>query len=170
MKISRFLIAGLLSASALVGTTACRSSTSGASGSRHELYESVEELVAASAFVVTGTVTGQIETGDTTNSTFSVTGSYAPAGLKTPDVPLDDTIIVRQMGTSGDALPYPLMTPGQDYLLFLVPTELPGDAGDDYYVVGGSAGIYEVDGEAFVHVPSDEGDMLPEKLTPDDLT
>lgn len=62
-----------------------------------------------------------------------------------------DVVAVRQLGVPGLTVEDspPTFEPGRRYLLWLTPTQLPGSAGSDYYVVGAGAGQYvlESDGE-----------------------
>jgi hypothetical protein len=160
-------------------------------GTRTELYQSVRELAADSSLVALVDVQSQevLEPASErdipyTLSTVNVVRSFAPGALgkEVPQgAPSPDTrsgqIVVRQMGTSEMETPAPILQPGTRYLLFLTPTMLEGEAASQYYVTGGSAGIYQAgsagarstDGDIFSHGPFEEGDTLPSTLTPKDL-
>jgi hypothetical protein len=133
--------------------------TSGSSGSRHTLYDSLDALVADSTVAVVGQV---LEVGETlivghpgTDAAFQVEEQYLS------DDPLDE-ITVRQMGAA------PTLRVGDTYLLFLVPTGLPDDPPLTYYVTGAVAGIYEFTDGEFRRV-SDEDPGLPATVLPDEL-
>jgi hypothetical protein len=146
---SRMLIAGAL----LLGLTGCVQS--GSSGSRHELYDSLDGLVAATEVIITGAVTEQVGSG-TTISTVVVGEALLPSGFDTA------TVTVRELGP-------PLLAVGDEYLLFLVPTELEGVAADEYFVTGAQAGVYRADDDAWVRALTNTGDVLPERITLDDV-
>lgn len=187
MNVFKSLSIVAIAASLLIGAAGCASGAANThmEGSRHELYESAGQMIGASSAVITGKVTEQVVVGDSsgrepgegslsvTVSTLSVLDSYSPAGLGEQagiaQTVVEDEMSVRQMGVYGDTLPYPILEKGKQYLLFLVPTRLEGKAANDFYIVGGSAGMYTVESGVFVHVLSEEGDTLPEKLTSGDL-
>lgn len=159
--------------------------TSGAHGSRAVLYDSIEAMGADSSAVVIGTVIGQSEVKDVpgseaafTLSTFEVSKSLdtLPLGANVKDpfatVAEGTTIIVRQVGTEqvGDS-PTELLREANEYLLFLVPSGLDGDAAGHFYVTGGNAGLYVSSGNStrgsekdYVQVDRQEGEDLPEVL------
>jgi hypothetical protein len=145
----RVLVAGAL----VLALSGCVQS--GSSGSRHELYDSLDSLVAATEVIVTGTVTEQVGSG-TTISTVEVGEALLPLGFATT------TITVRELGP-------PLLAVGDEYLLFLVPTELQGVSADEYFVTGAQAGIYRADGDDWVRALTDTGDTLPERIALDDV-
>ena len=81
-----------------------------------------------------------------------------------------DSVGVRQLGTPDmSETPAPILEVGQSYLLFLRPTELPGEASELFYVVGGVAGIFVADAGTFSRLVRDSGDQLPNQLTTADL-
>ncbi|HEV7743172.1 MAG TPA: hypothetical protein VGO65_12225 [Pseudolysinimonas sp.] len=144
-------------------------STSGSSGSRHELYDSVAGIAADSTLVVVGRVTLQEDDDSpqtTRVSTIEIVERFLPAGLgsdldiRLPDK-IGDTLQVRQVLE-------PYLERGQSYLLFLRPSELPGDAAAQFFVTGADAGVYLSQGTDFVH-PEFDGDTLPTTLTAADL-
>ena len=144
--------------------------TSGSSGSRVELYDSVAGIAADSTLVVVGRVTLQEDDDspqDTVVSTLEIVERFLPAGLgsglpgtRLPDK-IGDTVQVRQVVE-------PYMQRGESYLLFLRPSELPGAASGQYFTTGADAGVYHVEGTSFVHAEFD-GDTLPTTLTRADL-
>lgn len=184
----------LLVASITAGLVACGTTeTSGMHGSRAELYNSVEAISADSSLVAVVTVKSQDVLKAATDrdipytlSTVSVVTTYAPEGLGTENlegskasvrVEAGSEIVVRQMGTSEIDTPAPVLKAGENYLLFLHPTMLEGEAASQFYVTGGSAGIYAAPSDAafesedgqFIHGPFEEGDTLPPTLTAQDL-
>lgn len=150
------------------------SETSGSDGSRVKLYSSVAELAADSVVVVSGTVTAQRTAADIdpvtpfTISTISVTSVVKGAGLATGAV-----IEVRQMGSAKQVGPAPLMTVGSGYLVYLTASGLAGSLASQYYVTGGTAGLYAASpsgasarsSNSFSRVDSGEGDQLPSSVT-----
>jgi hypothetical protein len=146
------------------------STSSSSSGSRVELYDSVAGIVADSTLVVVARVTLQEDDDQpqaTRVSTLQVVERFLPTGLgsdlpgtRLPDK-IGDTVQVRQVVE-------PYMQSGESYLLFLRPSELPGDAAGQYFTTGADAGVYGVEGTSFVHGEFD-GDTLPTTLTAADL-
>lgn len=51
--------------------------------------------------------------------------------------------MVRQTGSVAQSAPTELLTEGEEYLLYLTPSNLPGELASQYYVTGLSAGIYQ---------------------------
>ena len=160
---ARRVAAAALAAIALAVLTGCSGSGS-SSASRATLYDSVEGLAADSSAIVVGTVTHRSRDGSATVASVEVDnapanpqlganldGEYAP-------VAVGDVVEVRQ-----DA--EPLLADGTEYLLFLTPTMLPGDAASQYFVTGAVAGLYERDGDEFRRVVPDSGDTLPETFS-----
>ncbi|MGW9586554.1 hypothetical protein [Microbacterium sp. NPDC055455] len=134
------------------------------SGSRHTLYDSVESLAADSSSIVVGTVSTQTTEGDATISSVEVTNAPTnpQLGAALVDRPepaaVGDTVEVRQ------DLP-PVLGLGEEYLLFLTPTMLPGEAGGQYFVTGAVAGLYIRQDDEFRRVVPDSGDTLPDTIT-----
>lgn len=148
----------LLVASSLAG---CATSSS---GSRHTLYDSNDALVADSSDVVVGTVQSTGTDGDATVATLEVEntpdnpslGSNIDADVRTVEV--GDVIGVRQQTDEK-------LSAGAQYLLYLTPTMLSGDAADQYYITGAVAGMYVRDGDVFRRVVPDSGDTLSETIS-----
>lgn len=150
-------------------------------GSRVTLYDSLEQLIADSAIIVSGTVSEQAgdsagtQGSSVTISTVTVDTSFSPANVASslpdgearPSPPAPgSTVAVRQFGTPGTvSTGGPLLEPGVRYLLFLTPTALPGPAAADYFIVGSEAGIYRAEGERFTRV-AQGGDRLPGTIDP----
>lgn len=162
-----------------LGLTAC--GVSGGNGSRHHIYQSLNELISDSTTIVEVVVEDQ-NTFAATDSTSAHTVSEAmvataavPLGLAltnessvlTPKV--GSMISVRQLGEPGSRSDTPYLKGGGQYLLFLTPTMLPGAASNEFYVTGGVAGIYEFNGDIYVRASKD-GDRIPEELTVEELT
>jgi hypothetical protein len=144
------------------------------SGSRAKLYSSIAELAADSGAVVAGTVVSQVPGADgTIVSDVKVDSSYRPKGLgnnvasgavSVPEAALVKVTIFGPTTSAGSAY----FTTGQQYLLFLTPTGLPGADQDEFFITGVTAGLYIEEGDHFVKSPS-EGDELPITLTADTL-
>lgn len=168
-------------ASAPAGSTSTSTSTY-VGGSRSELYMSLEELAGASTGgVIVGVVTGQESeagSGDppVTISTLEVRQSVAIGELGTEGVPVlqaGQAIQVRQFGvtTQNASVTAPLLEQGEEYLLFLTESELPGDAAAQFFVTGVTAGIYRDSGSGVYErlVVEVNSDVLPLTITLADL-
>jgi len=134
------------------------------SGSRHTLYDSVESLAADSSSIVVGTVSAQSTEGDVTISSVEVgnapTNPQLAANLpdRTEPAAVGETVAVRQDDSS------PALELGKEYLLFLTPTMLSGDAATQYFVTGAVAGLYVRQDDEFRRVVRDSGDTLPDTI------
>lgn len=163
-----------------VSLTGC--SSSHGEGSRVELYNSVPALADDSIIVVAGTVSSQKTVSDIPNSGEFTLSTFTVAKTAKTDSnhPAGSTLVVRQHGTESKPGPGALLEPGKTYLLYLTPSGLDGDLASQFYVTGGTAGIYETEQNAaarsagvtgdteFTKAPSDEGDKLPAELTLED--
>ena len=156
--------AALLVALVSVGTVGCAQS----SGSRHTLNHDVDSLARDSSTVIVGSVTDQRQETSagftTTISTVEVTNSPANPSLgenldaEPVPVAAGDVIQVRQDGEPS------VLHPGQEYLLFLTPTMLPGDGAAHFFITGAVAGAYQRDGDQYIRVVTDSGDDLPDTI------
>lgn len=179
--VKRTVQMGAVLAAATLALVACSAGveTSGSHGSRVEFYNSVEALTADSSVVVVGTVVEQRSVTDIdpetpfTISTIEVVSSEKGDGAASP-------LEVRQLGSSEESGPAPLLESGETYLLFLTPSGLDGDLASQFYVTGGNAGIYVAPQSAarstegatattFEQVEAEEGDELPAQLNPGEL-
>jgi hypothetical protein len=178
-KISVIAVIAVLAA----GLVGCASGSHGA-GSRHELYDSLDQLVADSAVVVVVDVGISTETAGTesasayTSFSTDIVDVLNPAGLGSTlesltafDKPVvGGQLTVRQLGTAKIAGPGPMLTTGKEYLLFLIPTEMPGAGSAEYYIVGGTAGAYmQSQDDSYHAISEEEGDKLPVDLRLDDV-
>lgn len=159
----------LITAALICALTGCSSS---ASGSRANLYESIDDLAGDSTAIVIGTVTSQRQDDDAIISTFEVsnapTNPQLGANVEGADSLLvaGDTVEVRQMDSgAASSAAAPLLESDQEYLLFLTPSMLAGDAATQFYVTGAEAGLYIRDGDEFRRVMTDTGDILPETIS-----
>ena len=159
----RWALALVIVATVPAALTGCASASS--SGSRAVLYDSIDALAADSSAIVVGTVSEQQTDGDTTISSIEV--ENAPTnpqlGANVEDetetvVAVGDVVVVRQDSA-------PMLTPGDQYMLFLTPSMLEGDAASQYFITGAEAGLYVRDGEEFRRVVGDSGDELPETIS-----
>jgi len=153
--------ASVLALVAVIGLTACAASSS---GSRHTLYDGIESIAADSSDIIIGTVRSQGGDGDATVATVEVENTPTSPQLgsnldvDTGTIEVGDLIEVRQQ--TDDTL-----STGSQYLLYVTPTMLPGDAAGQYSVTGAVAGIYVRDGDEFRRVVTDSGDTLPETIS-----
>jgi hypothetical protein len=157
---------------AIVALSGCAQSTSGSSGSRHKVYESIEELVADSTAVVVATASEQAIEGDQLVTRVQVEQALEPSGIAetAPAGPTRvgtaQSLLVRQYDTgSGESR----LESGRRYLLFLNPTMLEGPQSEHFFVVGAVAGVYRAEGDEFRRT-STEDPGLPESLTVSKLT
>jgi hypothetical protein len=151
--------AGLITVGIAVGAVLVGCSQA-SSGSRATLYNSLDSLAADSSVLVVGNVLTQSVEGDTTVSSVEVvnTPTNPQVGAKLGDPPMPvavgETVVVRQ-----DA--GPVLQRSEEYLLFLTPTMLPGDAARQYFITGAVAGLYVRHGDEFIRGVTDSGDDLP---------
>lgn len=171
----------LTTAVALAGCTAGLSTDQGGHGTRVELYSSVEALAEDSSLVLVGTVTSQRVVADIDEMTDFTISSVEVGEVTKSEVVLDSgtTIEVRQLGSDNQTGPAPLLASGGTYLLYLTPSGLEGDLAAQFYVTGGSAGLYKASDSAgrsaggassatFTQVQAEEGEALPSDLALDD--
>lgn len=173
------LVAAAAAVVAVAGCASLDNSNSGGSAgselSRVKLYASVDELAADSPLIIEGTVASQSVAADidpVTDFTLSVvTVQRTLQGDAATNT--GTKIVVRQLGSTAQPPPVPLLTPGEVYLLYLTPTGLSGPLSSQYYVTGANAGIYvqEPPGQAgkstaplFNQVQREPGESLPAQL------
>jgi hypothetical protein len=148
----------LLVAANLAG---CASSSS---GSRHALYDSDDAMVRDSTDIVVGTVQGSSVDGDATVATIEVENAPTNPSLgsnidaETETIEVGDVIEVRQQTD-------PKLSTGSQYLLYLTPTGLSGEAAEQYYITGAVAGMYVREGDVFRRVVPDSGDTVSETIS-----
>jgi hypothetical protein len=156
---------------ATLALSGCTLTSSSASGSRHKLYESVEELVADSTAVVVATATEQAREDYQVVTRIEVEQALDPAGIATAaparQTPLSppQELVVRQLDNGTEE---GVLEPGRRYLLFLNPTMLDGAAADHFYVVGSVAGVFLAEGHEFRRMSTVDAD-LPDTLTVGEL-
>ena len=171
------------------GTTAQTSgnaTTSKGEISRVKMYDSVKAITDDSDLVVVGTVADQKVVQDIDDETDFTLSTVKVITTKKGDAG-DETVIVRQTGSTKNQTAGAMMKTGSTYLLFLVHSGLSGDLASQYYVTGADAGIYlapatakakaqtgtateqDISGETFNRVNSDSGDNLPATLTVDEV-
>ena len=68
-----------------------------------------------------------------------------------------------------ESLDGPWLEPGVTYLLFLRPTLIAGSSSLDFLVTGATAGIYRQEADGTFTFVEPRGDLLPQKLTLDEL-
>ncbi len=147
-----------------VGIAVLAGCSQSSSGSRHTLYDSIDELAADSSSIVVGTVTDQSTQDGATVSSVEVAnaptnpqigGNLADRG---DPAEVGETVEVRQ-----DSPPF--LETGAQYLLFLTPTMLSGAPATQLFITGAGAGAYVRDGDEFHRVIVDSGDNLPDTIT-----
>ena len=166
----------------VMSLAACAPAVTFSSGSRVKLYNSIKELAADSTLVASIDVTSQKEYPETdsasayTASTAEITAIFQTAGLP-GDARLDqkfsagEEIVIRQLATgnsvSEDGSKIVIDASGS-YLVFLVESGVPGASGNEFYITGGTAGLFGADGDKYQWL-GNEGDKLPNSLTAADL-
>jgi len=157
-------------------------STAGADLSRTKLYDGVAALAKDSSEIVTVSVTDRSSVADiepTTKFTLS-TATVTSVVKSVRGLAPGASIIVRQTGSPGESGAAPFLEEGRQYLLFLTPSGLERSRGDQYYVTGAEAGLYEAaeqrgaaqgseHGATYVQMQRDEDDDLPATLSPDQI-
>lgn len=152
-------------------------------GSRSAIYNSVSELSADATYVVTGEVIGQTTVTDKYDNAITLSELQIDELKKLGDKYTDGaslsvggSVVIRQMGSEEytETLS-PLLTVGSRYLLFVNPTELPGEDSSQYFITGNTAGYYALSdaasrgSESPYEKVGDEGDDLPPTLTISDI-
>ncbi len=84
---------------------------------------------------------------------------------KGQSIAIRQSAVVGQQGKASQSI----LKPGATYLLFLVPSGLPGAEANQFYPTGGTAGVWVGDGLSFAKV-ADEGDRLPSVLRSSDIS
>ena len=174
---TRSSLVASLAALTMVMLSAC---SSGSVGSRHEIYDSFSALNADSTAVVEvqvedrNSVAAGEDSSAYTAATVVVVAAVQPPDLAESAVDMPSrleegsTVVIRQMGEPGTQADTPYLEPGNRYLVFLTPTQLPNAAANEFYITGAVAGIYKADADGFVR-SSQDGDRIPEILTLKDL-
>ena len=157
-----------------------------ASQSRVRIYESMVELEDDSPLIITGEISRTSVIRDIDDITdFTLLDVKVSQTLK--GTVNSGSIIVRQTGSAEQGGAETLLQTGDVVMLFLTPTDLPGEQSSQYYVTGATAGVYRVTDDTqqswnvlrsqhgnasdawqpvFERVNVDSGDELPSELTP----
>lgn len=157
-----------------------------ASQSRVRIYESMVELEDDSPLIITGEISRTSVIRDIDDITdFTLLDVKVSQTLK--GTVNSGSIIVRQTGSAEQGSAETLLQTGDVVMLFLTPTDLPGEQSSQYYVTGATAGVYRVADDTqqswnvlrsqhgnasdawqpvFERVNVDSGDELPSELTP----
>lgn len=157
-----------------------------ASQSRVRIYESMVELEDDSPLIITGEISRTSVIRDIDDITdFTLLDVKVSQTLK--GTVNSGSIIVRQNGSAEQGSAETLLQTGDVVMLFLTPTDLPGEQSSQYYVTGATAGVYRVTDDTqqswnvlrsqhgnasdawqpvFERVNVDSGDELPSELTP----
>lgn len=139
------------------------------SATRSKLYGSLPELEKDSTLVVIGSPGRQEVVRDIDpDLDFTVSRFEVRSVLKGE---ASTVISIRQTGSTSAGAPAPILESGEEYLLYLTPSGLPGDLADQYYVTGLNAGMYKKsapsdaglasDGAVYLQADPDPGDQLP---------
>ena len=154
--------------------------------SRAKIYDSVKAITDDSDLVIVGTVADQKVVQDIDDETDFTLSTVKVITTKKGDVG-DETVVVRQTGSTKNQTAGAIMKTGSTYLLFLVHSGLSGDLTSQYYVTGADAGIYlacttakakaqtgsateqDISGETFNRVNCNSGDDLHATLTVDEV-
>lgn len=157
-----------------------------ASQSRVRIYESMVELEDDSPLIITGEISRTSVIRDIDDITdFTLLDVKVSQTLK--GTVNSGSIIVRQTGSAEQGSAETLLQTSDVVMLFLTPTDLPGEQSSQYYVTGATAGVYRVTDDTqqswnvlrsqhgnasdawqpvFERVNVDSGDELPSELTP----
>lgn len=162
----------------LLPLTACSQSTTTSHGSRVQIYKSDTALANDSSVVVAVTVANQTVTRDIDEITDFTLSNVSVNEVAKGAVSPGATLVVRQFGTQEFPGPADMLQVGESYLLYLTASGLTGDLASQYYVTGGTAGLYEANdpGAAadpaevqYTHVESDDPDKISTEITVDDV-
>lgn len=191
------ILAGLILASSLASCSARPSPAStstlstleaeqragGVHASRSKEYRDMADLAADSTVVVVGRVLKQetvVEDIPYTLSTLEVQEPLHPTPLATAvnqpalsKSSIPTTVVIRQLGTSDmSETPSPILNAdGTGYLVFIRPTELPGEAAAQFYVTGGDAGIFTKGADGvFMHKVGPVNDNIPAQITKEEIS
>ena len=114
-----------------------------ASQSRVRIYESMVELEDDSPLIITGEISRTSVIRDIDDITdFTLLDVKVSQTLK--GTVNSGSIIVRQTGSAEQGSAETLLQTGDVVMLFLTPTDLPGEQSSQYYVTGATAGVYRV--------------------------
>lgn len=121
--------------------------------SRIHTYTSLAELASAASLIVVFEATGTQDVTTIGGIPFTITAISVLEVLK-GDAKVGDNLQLRQVGPRVGSN-QPVVTPGVDYLGFLVPFELlPGTSTGQYVIVGVAAGLYRASNGTFARVDS----------------
>jgi hypothetical protein len=138
-------------------------------GSRIKSYSSIRQLAADSNAVVVAVATSVNSPANVQGTPYTITTVEVRSTLR--GSVSGSTIKIRQLGNqtiqTSDEID-PLLVSGTTYVLFLdVFSFGPGQNTDQYVIVGGSAGVYILQGQAAHHVRGP--DQVPQSISLGDL-
>lgn len=146
---------------------------------RAYFYESLDELAGDSDLIVTGLATSHEERREASDPSldWTITTVKIASTIKSEAGDLTGTtIVVRQTGSKAHPIrDWPLLVQDETYLLALKKSDGPDALPSEYFISGGSAGMYKAsddlrDGASvFSAVARSSGDDLPKDVTPTDL-
>lgn len=184
-RLFSIIVAGAMSGTLGFGAIGCTTTASigsegsgGLHASRSKFYSSIKELAADSTEVIVGTATKIRIEAPYSVVTVEVDDSYQPSELgsaiantRAASVGDGATVEVRQLGTADmKETPVPLLELKKKYLLLLTPSMLAGEAANQFYVTGGGAGIFTVDGLNYSRLVTGTKDSFPAVVTGAELS
>jgi hypothetical protein len=135
-------------------------------GSRIKSYSSIRQLAADSKAVVVAVATSANSPANVQGTPYTITTVEVRSTLR--GSVSGSTIKIRQLGNQTSDEIDPLLVSGTTYVLFLdVFSFGPGQNTDQYVIVGGSAGVYILQGQAAHHVRGP--DQVPQSISLGDL-
>lgn len=172
LLVSTFALTVLAGCSTPTSESARNASSASVHASRVRFYSSLKDMKADSAVVVQGVVTSQRVTRDIDPDTvFTVSTLTIQNAVKGKANLKRSTVEIRQFGATKEDGPATMLQNGSAYILYLTRSGLPGPQADQYYVTGGSAGMYgagialasqsKSQATKFSQVERDNGDNLP---------
>lgn len=109
-----------------------------APSSRTKLFSSLEELAEDSPLIVTGAISNTRVDNDVDGQSHVTLHDVDVINVLKGDVRTGDCIVLRQSGSDDPSI----LEDGETAMLFLLPSGLPGDLGEQYFPKGVYAGIY----------------------------
>jgi hypothetical protein len=146
---------------------------------RGYFYESLDELAGDSDLIVTGLATSNEERREANDPSldWTITTVKIASTIKSESGDLTGTsIVVRQTGSKArPIMGWPILVEDTTYLLALQESKGPDALPSEYFISGGSTGLFEASDDSrdgapvFKAVARDSGDDLPEAVTTTDL-
>lgn len=166
--------AAVLAVGLVVSLASCGSSadqqTAHIEDARLKGYDSIDALAHDATAVVLIEATAKTSEGSNGGIPFTVSTVRVDQVLR-GSVTGSTTVDIRQLGTRNSNLGYALVRAEQRYVAFLVSYRFPEDEQPEWLIVGESAGLFELNGNAVTKVDRDVASArLPAELSLDELT